>query len=133
MYMKIPETTLAKARQITGQDVPTNYCREVLAEAISNIWFEKYGQKAAPQPQPQSKIKPELHAVVDWDQYGMGYDFKDPDFTDIILPWFIEMSGGEKEAEAIIIEKMSGKNPITKPRAWVADLYKKHKKRNDAG
>ena len=60
----------------------------------------------------------------------MGFDPEDVDFTDVILPWFIELKGGEKEAEARIIEKMSEKNPITNPRRWVCDMYYKNKRRN---
>lgn len=134
---KIPKSVLEYAREITGLKNPWAF--------LDELWFigmethkarnTQNGDTESTQrteSKPNPLVKPELHVAVDWNKYGMGFDIEDPDFTDVILPWFIEIKGGEKQAEARIIEKMSQKNPITNPRAWVADLYYKNKKR-DAG
>jgi hypothetical protein len=132
----IPDALWDIGVKLSGKPNPASFFRNLLIKAV-NVLVEEHNaakreQKAEQQPKPNPLVKPELHVAVDWDQYGMGFDIEDPDFTDIILPWFIEIKGGEKEAEARILEKLAEPNPITNPRKWVSGLYYKNKKR-DAG
>ena len=125
----IPDRLWKLLQKKSGQSNPSNYVRNVLWEHVTEERLEAPQVTQVTQPLSPA-VKQPLHVAVDWDKYGMGFDIEDPDFTDVILPWFIEIKGGEKEAEARIIEKMNEPNPITKPRKWVCDLYYKNKRRN---
>ena len=115
-----PDFIWEQAQKVFGKENPSSDLRDLWYRWAAGQDFTEHTELA----EPMEIIEPpETKPVLDWSEFGMGYEVDDPDFTKKILPWWIEQWDSEEAAFARV--KMKSENGVREPRRWVSNLYYK--------